>query len=545
MLLKKVTYLTLLLSVASVGCAQDSLLLRNYEFVKHNDAWLTSNNGAGLTHFNHQNIAEAEVSLSYGTGGLTTFGGASHVLQADASVESFYRISQRTVVFGAISYDNWTGRNMTGSVFMKDRLPFDIVEQTEENSSKKHRDTYQLSGGVGVDLYKGYSIGARIDYKAANYAKYKDLRHSNKLMNLQLSVGASAPVLDWLTVGGNYLYHRQTESVTYHTFGKTDRVYLSLIDYGAFMGRTEQYGSTGFTDNGREMPLVEDQNGGSMQLELRPFQHTEGRLKTLTVYGEITLTHGTGYYGRKSPYTITYTNHQRDILTLSGRVSLAASTSKQFLDISYSNEKLKNFAENYREMKNEVGSYYYQYSDPTETGDKHWQNINIDYTLHLGIRGEQPAWTIKAGYRWQKRNIDAYLYPYYRRQLLNTHEVAASIRHAIVTQRGVWSAMLSGAFQKGTGEVFTDGTFSTPSAKQNAPDTMNAFLWQDYHLLTSPQFSIGVELRYNFHFPGTRLLTHIRGNLQYRQANSLTNDLCPTDLGNTYTTTTLALGCTF
>ena len=54
---------------------------------------------------------------------------------------------------------------MTGSVFMKNRLPFDIVEQTEENSGKKHRDTYRLSGAVGVDLWRGYSIGARIDYK--------------------------------------------------------------------------------------------------------------------------------------------------------------------------------------------------------------------------------------------------------------------------------------------------------------------------------------------------------------------------------------------
>ena len=518
--------------------AQDSLLLRNYQFVKQQDAWLTGSNGAGLTHFQQPNISEAEVSLQYATGGLTPFGGASNVLQVKAGVESFYRISQRTVVFGAISYDNWTGRNMTGSVFMKDRLPFDIVEQTEENSGKKHRDVYQLSGAVGVDLWKGYSIGARVDYKAANYAKYKDLRHSNKLMNLLLSVGVTAPVGTWLSIGANYLYHRQTESVSYHTYGKNDRVYKSLIDFGNFMGYSEQYGSTGYTDNSREMPLVEDENGGSLQL-------TFTLSPELSFYNELTMTHKVGYYGRKSPYTIVYTNHHSNTFKYHGRLAMRRHRTQHLLDIQTEVENLVNNRETYREQKNEAGAYYYEYFSDVRTGNKRWLNVNADYSLHLGIRGEQPTWSITAGCHWQQRKQTAYLYPYYRHQRLTTTEFTASVRRSFLTKYGLWTATLNGSYQKGFGEPYEDGTFSTPSAKQNAPDNMNAFLWQDYHLLTSPQFSIGVEMRYAFQFPGTRLLTHIRGNLQYRHANALTNDLCPTDLGNTYTTTTLALGCTF
>ena len=530
--------------------AQDSLLLRNYQFVKQQDPWLTSSNAAGLTRFNSHSISEAEVSLSYATGGLTTFGGASNVLQADASVESFYRISRRAVVYGHISYDNWTGRNMTGSVFMPlpsvncklssvNHRPFDIVEQTEENPGKKHRDTYRLVGAFGYAVSDGLAIGMKVDYTAANYAKYKDLRHSNKLMDLQLSVGATAPVLNWLTVGANYIYHRQTESVTYHTFGKSDRVYLSLIDYGAFMGRTEQYGSTGYTDNGREMPLVEDLHGGSLQLEfpslLRRVFHR------LSLFAAASYQHGTGYYGRKSPYTITYTHHQRDLLTLSGRVSLTAPTTRHFLDISYSDEKLKNFAENYRELKNEAGSYYYQYSDPTETADKHWHELHLDYTLHLGIRGEQPTWTIMAGYHWQKRDITAYLYPYYRRQLLTTRQFSASAERNIIGQKGVWTIALNGAYQKGTGDPFEDGTFTTPSTKQAPPATMEAYLWQDYHLLTSPQYQLGMRLGYAFCFPGTRLRTHASASLQHRHSTTQTNEWC----GRDHTTATIAIGCTF
>jgi hypothetical protein len=108
---------------------------------------------------------------------------------------------------------------MAGSAFINPtRKPFDIVEETTENTGTKHQDTYQLTGAIGVDLWKGISLGGRVDYTAANYAKYKDLRHSNKLMDLRLSIGLMARVLNQLNVGVNYQYHRNTESITFSKY---------------------------------------------------------------------------------------------------------------------------------------------------------------------------------------------------------------------------------------------------------------------------------------------------------------------------------------
>lgn len=98
--------------------AQDSLLLRNYQFVKQHDPWLTSDNVAGLTHYQSRNIAEAEVSFSMGRGGFVNYNESPKTLSLDASVESFFRISPRTVVYGRMAYDNFTGRSMTGSAFL-------------------------------------------------------------------------------------------------------------------------------------------------------------------------------------------------------------------------------------------------------------------------------------------------------------------------------------------------------------------------------------------------------------------------------------------
>ena len=333
--------------------AQDSLLLRDYQFVRQSDPWLTHRNAAALTRFAADNIVEAEASLVKGNGGLVNFDDSRNTLQGHVRAESFYRLSPRVVTFGAISYAGWTGRDMTGSAFMLRRTPFDLVEDSLTNPGRKHRDTYRLMGGVGADIWRGIALGARLDYTAANYAKYKDLRHKNKLMDLQLTLGTYVPVLPWLNVGADYTYHRQTESVDFGTYGKSERVYKTLIDYGAFMGRVEQFGNEGFTDKSREMPLFEDSHGASFQLELRPSRPPLGRdgVGSLSFFTTFDFAHATGYYGRRSPYTITYTNHERDILNLQGRLTYASRSSRFTLDVNYSSEDLTNLPRAYQRQR--------------------------------------------------------------------------------------------------------------------------------------------------------------------------------------------------
>ena len=113
--------------------AQDSLLLRDYQFVKQYDGWLTSSNAAGLNRYNRANIGEAKLSLSHEEGGLTDYFESPSATQLSAATESFYRISERAVVFGRIAYDNFSGKEMAGSAFIDPtRRPFDIVEDSQE-----------------------------------------------------------------------------------------------------------------------------------------------------------------------------------------------------------------------------------------------------------------------------------------------------------------------------------------------------------------------------------------------------------------------------
>jgi hypothetical protein len=138
--------------------------------------------------------------------------------------------------------------------------------------------------------------------------------------------------------------------------------------------------------------------------------------------------------------------------------------------------------------------------------------------------------------RWQK----AYLYPYYRLQQLSNNEVGISATHNLVTGKGVWTFTLKGAFLKGCGEPYEDGTF-VATTQQSQPATMPAFLYQEYRYLTAAQYKVGAQMKYAFIFPGTRLKTHALAGVNHCKANE-TCDYCE---GNTHTQWSVGIGCTF
>ena len=534
--------------------------LRDYHYVKRSDPWLTTANAAGLTRFATASIAEAERSCMKEKGGFVDYYGSPDDVQLDVAVESLHRLNSRTVLFGAISYNNFAGKDMAGSAFIAPtlsmHLPFDIVEDSLTNLGDKHRDVYRLQGGVGVDVWRGLALGARFDYTAANYAKYKDLRHKNKLMDMALTLGVTVPLGAWGDAGAHYLYHRNTESVTFSTYGKGDKTYQSLVSYAAFMGQREQFGAAGYTDKSREMPLVSDVDGIGVEFSLHsplsslpsPHSSLPSPHSSLLFYNSFTYARRRGYYGRKSPYTITYSEHESHIYDYRARLSYtprasrhASRVSRFTLDLTLSAENLQNDATTYRELQNDAGATYYNYYTPVKAANRLWVDGSAALTADLGVSGELPAWTLQAGLSWLHRRQTAYLYPYYRRQTIDSRELFAAVTRNRPVARGVWTFALNGAFGWGGGAPCEDLTFATPSEKMDAPAVMDAYLYREHQFLTSAQYGVGGSVKYAFLFPGTQLWTHARLSLAHRKANE-TNDY---SIGCDRTQVGVAVGCTF
>ena len=516
-------------------------------------------NAAALTRYTFDNIGVAELSLTKGKGGFVDFSDSPDALSVNASVASFFRLSSRAVVFGSMSYNNFSGDDMAGSAFISRHLPFDIVEDSLTNTGTKHRDTYHLTGGLGIDIHKGFSLGACLDYTAANYAKYKDLRHKNKLMDLDLTAGFYLPLTLTgsmeLSLGANYLYHRTTESLQFSTYGKNDKVYNSLVSYANFMGHVEQFGNVGYTDKSREMPLVSDYNGVGVQINA---QRLLVNGYWLLVNNSFTYAHRRGYYGRKSPYTITYTGHESDLYHYDAQLSFSQRGSRFSLDLSLSAENLRNDASNYRELQNEQGATYYEYYTPVKTANKLWTDGTIALTAELGslpipngqwsmVNGQRsmiPVWIFNAGLNWHHREQTAYVYPFRRRQDIRSTEPFVSVCRNILASRKrntFWTFALDFSFLNGSGEPFEDLTYQTPSDKQEQPPTMDVYLWREYTWLTAAQYHVGGSVAYSFIMPRAHLRTFIRLSLSHRKSNETSEY----SLGRDFTTGTLAIGCTF
>ena len=531
---------------------------RDFAFEKDSSLWLSTMNGAGLTRFTGTNITAADVYGQLQRGGFVNYDESPKTTECGASVESFCRLSARTVVYGRMSYDNFTGRDMAGSAFVcPDRRPFDIVEDSVTNLGRKHRDSYNLVGAVGVDLWRGLSVGGRVAYTSANYAKYKDLRHKNLFMNLDVAAGLTLPLGRSVTLGANYFYRRNTESLEFSTYGKGDKVYKSLVAYAVFTGRVEQFGGDGFTDSNTSMPLLDEHHGMAAQLELR---HTDA----FAWHNEASLACRKGYYGRRSPYTIQYTRHDSQVYTYRTRLSYRQPSAVHHLDVSLEAENLQNKLNTYRELTNDAGSRYYEYYDPVKAANKVWVNGSVAYTGYLGVVGRAangcnlssaatgrgaavvasvPTWTLHATFSWMHRKQTAYVFPYYRRQELAARRLHLSLARNVFFNRSMPPFEIGAAFSKGSGVPFEDNTFIYPSDKQSTPPVMETWLYREYEYLTAVQRQLSLCAQYSFLIPSTSFPAFVAFNMRHRKANHPEYREYLTGLDHTLLR--LSVGCVF
>ena len=92
--------------------AQDSLLLRDYDYVKSSAVWTTSQNAAALTTVTSANISRVEVTADYRKGSLADYSDGTSEMEAGAVVGSLYRVGRRTVMMGEMRYRYFSGKEM-------------------------------------------------------------------------------------------------------------------------------------------------------------------------------------------------------------------------------------------------------------------------------------------------------------------------------------------------------------------------------------------------------------------------------------------------
>lgn len=494
----------------------------DFDLIKRSNGWLTSNNASHLNLLPVSKTSVVQAAFTKDNGEFKNYHQSNNSYNAGAHTESFSRIGKRVAVYGKLLYDNFRGENMGGSVLIDPYFSsFNIVEMTDTTSGRKSQERYNLVGGIGVELTSKLHLGAKIDYSAVNYAKAKDLRHTNFMLDMTVSAGLSYKLSDAFTVGANYLYHRNVESLYFKIYGTTDKMYHSLIDFGAFYGQREQSGEKGYAQLTDRKPLVSVLNGASLQLD---FAFTPD----IRFFNEFSYRNRSGYYGAKARNSITYLEDSGMELDYSGHFSINKKSQIHIVKLAASYKLLAN-NENIFQEKYQSGKTTIEYFGQNKVLDRMTLTGNLEYSANLGVNSYRPTWTITAGADAFYRDITASIYPFYRKQDILSWNGYLRGGYNIINEKGIIGFRLGAGYGSGAGSMANDGTYAPPSANAKTPKTAEYALQREFEYLTANRINANLGLRYSrffnkgitgyidltYNFINALGITYLKGNMHH------------------------------
>ena len=429
--------------------ALPAMAQRDFQLITQRNAWLTSGNAAALTTLTDSTVSQGAISYSHTGGALRTVSQPQRENAVGADVQSYYRISPTIVANGKIAYTNRQGTQMSGSMLLptSELMPFDLVDDSLNNAGDKRTELFNLVGAIGWQAWRHVAVGAKVDFTAGTYAKHRDLRHTNTIMQLRTGVNTFwSPNGTTDGIGAGFLYYRTTETMLFDVYGTTDRVFKTLVDYANHHGEVETYGVEGFTDNSREVPLLSQYVGFNVQ----------GAWKRL--FADASYMHRSGYYGKLSQYTASHEQHRGDIFTLHLRGDVAkAEKHHWWIDGTLNTERLTANRENYRRVaaSDNNSVTYYEYYEQTKMSDKAQTYGTVSATGYWHPSGEIYLWHVHAGVDYWTRKQTAYLYPETFTEQLNVITPFAEARRSfLLHDTSLLSAELGSSMATGDIHLF-------------------------------------------------------------------------------------------
>lgn len=464
-----------------------------------------SNNTAFLTEFPLRRASYLQGYALKGNGDFVNFNQSDNAYQLGLTAESYYRINERVMLYGKVSYDMDRGKKMTGSSFIPDDdLPFELIEMSDSCAGSKKLEAYTLSGALGYKFSKQFTFGGKIFYQASNYAKFKDLRHQNSRMKMLVGVGATYSPSSWLTLGLSYDYHRRNESISFGVYGNTDQQYYTLIDFGGFFGRKEAYGESGYT--AEDTPLFTQTHGGALQLNVKLGNHVNW-------FNEVYYQSNDGRFGTGDDRDIIFSTHNGNVLGYRGKMQFEQPTNTHMVEVAVDKRHIENFENNYKESTDADGvSQIYYYGKNQMLGRDKW-NVDVAYTFYRKAYVSRSKFNVGGRFLFNTTESTTSVYPFYRKQTVNVWKCHAFGTYNWFKNKQVFSASLLLGYGSGYGTMKEDGMYVPVSNNQKRPDRRDDLLVRQYDYLTASHLYGKLSLGYE-----RNLLTNIAGYVKVGMA---------------------------
>ena len=500
--------------------------------------WLSSTNAAGLqTLPDSTRTSQAEVWASVADGAWVNYYASDDSREWGAATRSHYRVDSRVALAGEVSYRNFTGRNMSGSLFIDPTdKPFDFVEWNDGHAGEKQLEEYRLNGAASYGIGRRWSIGAGIDFTSANYAKRRDLRHQNRLMRMTLSPGMTWLASDKMRLGASGIFTREVEGVAVNIAGTADTDYYTMVSYGAFYGIKQLASSLDgyLTTSSGSTPLVDRRLGGSVQMDWALADDSRW-------FTEATVTARDGYYGRKSLYSVVYTDHDGVDMQVRSvvRRATSATTCHQW-ELTAMRSTLANHENLWNEVQEGGGLTRIAYYAKMQRLQRSTHDFRLAYDVDFGASADhQAAWHVQGEAAFWMRDVKATFFPTYRKQEVQQWRIGANAGRHIGRRHDALDVSLGARWQWGGGTMADDGVEGGGEATTHAV-SLDRYLAHEFDYLTARQWSADVQVRYSRPMPRlgvTPYATLDYGRWQATSANVIAGDF--------HQQWTLRVGCEF
>ena len=262
--------------LAALLCSAAASYCQTYAGATAANFWYLGSNAAGIRCDTSVSASDASLYAGIETGKFKSSSQATFCWRAGASARTLMHLEKFSMK-GAFSFEQFQGEGMAGSMFITPAsYPVDLIEFTPGTKTKQ---TYSFDGGISVDLTPNLRLGGELDFTSANYSKRKDLRHTNYRLDLTFSPGIVWHSGD-LALGVNYIFHRETETVTAEQVGTGESSYYAFLDKGLLYGAYEVWtgGGLHLSEAGVSgFPVVENSHGIGLQAGWKDF-FAEARL---------------------------------------------------------------------------------------------------------------------------------------------------------------------------------------------------------------------------------------------------------------------------
>lgn len=471
----------LILLVFLLASCVASMSAQTFESVQKRNPWNLSRNAAG-TLKDSVSTSYAELYGKYSEGGFRDTWQASRQWSAGARTSSIRHL-ERISLTGSFSFDQTEGYDMCGSMFINPGyFPVDVLEFTP---GRKVLQTYSLYGGIAYEVNDIWAIGAAMDFRSANLAKRKDLRHTNWKLDMNIRPGFTASLGNF-TIGAAAIFNKSSETIDAKQIGTAASSYYAFFDKGLMFGTEQVWTGSGVhldVDGVNGLPVTEYSYGAAAQMQYKGF------------FADVEYLHTGGKVGEKE---YIWFNYSGPGFAADLQYRMNARNAEHRIGLRW-NWKVQHMNENVLEKISENGVTTVINHGHNRIYSREIWGLTPEYDIITRLMEFHAGFNIGC-----ENGLASQIYPYIHiRSLMNLSADISALFHI-------------GRFDLGVGAGYGKGSLkeeerlaSEDNAADSAPYRHEGWYERQMEYRTAPRLNARLSLRYNFK---KRLYSEISGD---------------------------------